>query len=169
MCLCETVASPGVGYNISDRAKSPCKPNHPLQNCGSLGLVIFLAPTHSHHPYHMRMPTSQELYFKTNRVFLIPMGIISVASLSTGMWLFTTSSPYFYWFGAPTTFLVGYLLLSCECHVPCFVMAMSPRIVVDVIHMSARRGNNSRIYLLQPLVPPKWAQRIVAVVANWLR
>ena len=37
-----------------------------------------------------------------------------MAALSAGMWLFTFAAPFFYWFGAPTAFIMGYLLLSCE-------------------------------------------------------
>lgn len=54
------------------------------------------------------------MYHKTGRWFLVSTGILSVTALSTGMWLFTFAAPYFYWFAAPTTFIMGYLFLSCE-------------------------------------------------------
>lgn len=41
-------------------------------------------------------------------------GVVSVGALSAGMWLFTFAAPFFYWFAAPTAFIMGYLLLSCE-------------------------------------------------------
>lgn len=52
------------------------------------------------------------MYHKTDKCFLVTMGVLSLSSLSAGMWLFTLSTPYFYWFGLPTTFMMGYLLLS---------------------------------------------------------
>ncbi|CAN0293996.1 unnamed protein product, partial [Hapterophycus canaliculatus] len=39
-------------------------------------------------------------------------GVLSVAALSAGMWLFTFAAPFFYWFAAPTAFIMGYLFLS---------------------------------------------------------
>ena len=54
------------------------------------------------------------LYTKTGRAFLVSAGVFSLLALSTGLWLFTIAAPYFYWFGAPTTFLMFYLLFSCE-------------------------------------------------------
>lgn len=54
------------------------------------------------------------MYHKTGRVLLVSAGVFSTTALSAGMWLFTFAAPHFYWFGAPTTFLLGYLLLSCE-------------------------------------------------------
>lgn len=54
------------------------------------------------------------MYHKTGRTFLVSIGILSVAALSTGMWLFTFAAPFFYWFAAPTAFIMGYLFLSCE-------------------------------------------------------
>jgi len=55
------------------------------------------------------------MYHKTGRGLLVSAGVLSMAALSTGMWPFTFSAPYFYWFGAPTAFILGYLLLSCAC------------------------------------------------------
>ena len=52
------------------------------------------------------------LYLHTNRFFLLSWSFISLGFLSAGMWLFVISSPYFYWFGAPTFFILGYLLIS---------------------------------------------------------
>lgn len=57
----------------------------------------------------------QVIYHRTGRAFLVTLGVISLASLSTGMWLFSLAAPYFYWFAVPTTFVMGYLFLSCEC------------------------------------------------------
>ncbi|CAN0201179.1 unnamed protein product, partial [Pylaiella littoralis] len=59
-------------------------------------------------------PSDEEkvIYHKTGRCFLVSTGVFSVAALSAGMWLFTFAAPYFYWFAAPTAFIMGYLLLS---------------------------------------------------------
>ncbi|CAM9274163.1 unnamed protein product, partial [Laminaria digitata] len=59
-------------------------------------------------------PTDEEktMYHKTGMGFLVSMGVCSLAALSAGMWLFALAAPYFYWFGVPTAFLMGYLLLS---------------------------------------------------------
>ncbi|CAM9651150.1 unnamed protein product, partial [Ectocarpus sp. 8 AP-2014] len=59
-------------------------------------------------------PSDEEkiMYHETGRCFLVTLGVFSVASLMTGMWLFTVAAPYFYWFGGPTAFVMGYLLLS---------------------------------------------------------
>ncbi|CAM9202326.1 unnamed protein product [Ectocarpus fasciculatus] len=59
-------------------------------------------------------PSDEEkvIYHKTGRCFLVTAGVLSVAALSAGMWLFTFAAPFFYWFAAPTSFIMGYLLLS---------------------------------------------------------
>ena len=59
-------------------------------------------------------PTDDEkiLYHETNRLILVVMGVISMVSLSAGMWLFSFSAVYFYWFGLVTAFFFGYLFLS---------------------------------------------------------
>ena len=41
-------------------------------------------------------------------------GTASFCTLTAGMWLFTITSPYFYWFGGPTVFLMLYLIFHCE-------------------------------------------------------
>ncbi|CAM9372111.1 unnamed protein product [Ectocarpus sp. 4 AP-2014] len=59
-------------------------------------------------------PSDEEkvIYHKTGRCFLVTAGVVSVGALSAGMWLFTFAAPFFYWFAAPTAFIMGYLLLS---------------------------------------------------------
>lgn len=53
------------------------------------------------------------MYHTTGRGLLVSAGVLSMTALLAGMWLFTFAAPYFYWFGAPTAFIMGYLLLSC--------------------------------------------------------
>lgn len=59
-------------------------------------------------------PTDQEklLYLHTNRLPLYIVGVFAFLSLSAGMWLFTVSSVYFYWFSIFTFFLQLYLFIS---------------------------------------------------------
>eukprot|EP00903_Cladosiphon_okamuranus_P011009 g10398.t1 len=49
------------------------------------------------------------LYDRTGRLGLVACAIVAVIALSSGMWLFTLVSPAFYWFGAPSAFIVFYL------------------------------------------------------------
>ncbi|CAM9352108.1 unnamed protein product, partial [Choristocarpus tenellus] len=66
------------------------------------GLVLPCAPSND----------EKELYLVTNRCFLVTCGMISLVTLSAGMWLFVLSSKYFYWFGAAAAFFMTYLLIS---------------------------------------------------------
>ncbi|CAB1118495.1 GT2 [Ectocarpus sp. CCAP 1310/34] len=74
------------------------------ENRGALeqGLVLPCAPSDE----------EKVIYHKTGRCFLVTAGVVSVGALSAGMWLFTFAAPFFYWFAAPTAFIMGYLLLS---------------------------------------------------------
>lgn len=58
---------------------------------------------------------SQVLYHKSGRLLLVSCGLIAFYTMSVGMWLFTITSPYFFWFGVPTVFLMFYLICHCEC------------------------------------------------------
>jgi cellulose synthase/poly-beta-1,6-N-acetylglucosamine synthase-like glycosyltransferase len=51
-------------------------------------------------------------YLHTNRIPLYIVGVFAFLSLSVGMWLFTVSSSYFYWFAFFTFFLQFYLFIS---------------------------------------------------------
>eukprot|EP00903_Cladosiphon_okamuranus_P008151 g7850.t1 len=57
-------------------------------------------------------PSEQEkaFYHKTGRAFLVTAGTLSFLITSVGLWLFTLASPYFFWFGAPSAFLLFYLV-----------------------------------------------------------
>src|SRR5690606_26782955 len=59
-------------------------------------------------------PTDEEKlsYLKTNRWPLYSFGVLSFLALSAGMWLFTISSPIFYWFGFFTALIQIYLIIS---------------------------------------------------------
>ncbi|CAN0441529.1 unnamed protein product, partial [Hapterophycus canaliculatus] len=61
-------------------------------------------------------PSDEEkvMYHDTGRSLLVTLGVVSVVALMSGMWLFTLAAPFFYWFGAPTAFIMVYLLISCE-------------------------------------------------------
>ena len=56
----------------------------------------------------------QVSYLNTGRTFAVTSGIIAFCTAMVGLWLFTIASPYFFWFGAPTMFLMCYLMFHCE-------------------------------------------------------
>lgn len=53
-------------------------------------------------------------YYKSGRLVLIVFGVSSVVVLLTGMWLFSLSATYFYWYAVPTFFAMIYFASSCE-------------------------------------------------------
>lgn len=62
--------------------------------------------------------TVQVSYYTTGRFFLVLFGTAAFCTLTAGMWLFTIASPYFFWFGGPTVFLMVYLICHCELATP---------------------------------------------------
>ncbi|KAF3349938.1 hypothetical protein HYQ45_010342 [Verticillium longisporum] len=59
-------------------------------------------------------PTDEEkiMYTSTNRILLYVFGVVSFLALGAGMWLFTLSSPVFYWYGVFAGCMCLYLLIS---------------------------------------------------------
>lgn len=59
-------------------------------------------------------PTDEEkiIYVHTNRIFLYIFGVFSFLALGAGMWLFTLSSPAFYWYGVFAGAMTIYLFIS---------------------------------------------------------
>ncbi|ROT38005.1 family 2 glycosyl transferase [Sodiomyces alkalinus F11] len=52
------------------------------------------------------------MYVHTNRILLYIFGVISFLALGAGMWLFTLSSPVFYWYAAFAGAMCIYLFIS---------------------------------------------------------
>jgi len=53
-------------------------------------------------------------YRSSGRGFLVATGTLVCIVTTGGMWLFTIASPLFFWFGAPTLFLMFYIVFHCE-------------------------------------------------------
>ncbi|CAM9997739.1 unnamed protein product, partial [Ectocarpus fasciculatus] len=56
-------------------------------------------------------PSDEEkaMYYKSGRLMVLSTGFVSFCTLLIGMCLFTFASPYFYWYGAPTLFVIVYI------------------------------------------------------------
>lgn len=56
----------------------------------------------------------QVMYYKSGRFTLLSTGFVSFCTLLIGMCLFTLASTHFYWYAAPTIFVIVYICCHCE-------------------------------------------------------
>ena len=63
---------------------------------------------------HRNKTGLQVHYRSSGRPFLVATGTLTFVITTAGMWLFTIANPYFFWFGAPTVFLMIYFVFHCE-------------------------------------------------------
>ncbi|CAM9165587.1 unnamed protein product [Scytosiphon promiscuus] len=92
----------GAGFAVGQ--DSPLLASIAQENASVLdqGMVLPCAPS----------DVEKVMYHSSGRSFLVILGVVCVGALMSGMWLFTLAAPFFYWFGAPTAFIMMYLLIS---------------------------------------------------------
>ncbi|CAM9620212.1 unnamed protein product [Ectocarpus sp. 6 AP-2014] len=85
--------------STAELAKAAVMPDNLVRQAAEQGLVLPCGPSDE----------EKVLYHKSGRLTMLSTGFVSFCTLLTGMSLFTMSSPHFYWYGAPTIFVVVHI------------------------------------------------------------